>query len=613
MNFFCSKILVFAGDMGRGGTFCLSPIGWLSVLLLLLLTSNFSATKYIETQNKYLTIIGTVDGNVHAVDQTFKKVWSTSLGERMIHSTVSMKLNKRYTSVIPSLDGSILFQNARGIRRSPIKSKVMADLSPILSRDGLIHVGTKNCRLYCFNLADGSLMVDPSNGDSKSLKSTSLDADSEYSSIIPFWLGRLDYQVNGVDPESGQEEFSVVFSDLEPLRDGKLLDQFVKESSSHELKLNNGKAISMSSSGLISSDSPEEALQTEIISSPEGFIHFIDEDGSILNDEPVNLGSPVMNAFLLTLNTDNVAHLVRRVSVRYGLNNMNTMHKLRSPKPNFQIGSGMENENMVLIQSSSNDAGAEVYYGMELLPTVHLLPSPNTLGGYDDGFGDFGQHQWKANEERSIRLTKFSAKSHLHSSTFHGRNIKSIRQSGSFSDLGINNDSVKQHLSNIKIRKPVSSIIGFHKITDSDEELWYDELFRDKFEKVINTVSVPVLKNDMPWNNTRLDIYSFFAGVLVILITLSLIFIIIPRVSHWINSGFLYNKIARPDTKIDGSESSPSAKDGLKSSRVGSLSVSDEIIGYGSHGTVVFKGLLNGRAVAVKRMLSQFNHLAERL
>ncbi|KAI0672326.1 hypothetical protein C8Q78DRAFT_1026414 [Trametes maxima] len=45
---------------------------------------------------------------------------------------------------------------------------------------------------------------------------------------------------------------------------------------------------------------------------------------------------------------------------------------------------------------------------------------------------------------------------------------------------------------------------------------------------------------------------------------------------------------------------------------VPTLVVSDSVLGVGSHGTVVFKGSLQGRAVAVKRMLADFVTLASR-
>ena len=44
--------------------------------------------------------------------------------------------------------------------------------------------------------------------------------------------------------------------------------------------------------------------------------------------------------------------------------------------------------------------------------------------------------------------------------------------------------------------------------------------------------------------------------------------------------------------------------------RVGRLSVGPGILGYGSCGTIVFEGELDGRPVAVKRLLAQFHELA---
>jgi hypothetical protein len=52
--------------------------------------------------------------------------------------------------------------------------------------------------------------------------------------------------------------------------------------------------------------------------------------------------------------------------------------------------------------------------------------------------------------------------------------------------------------------------------------------------------------------------------------------------------------------------------DGIQMTQIGSLYVSDQVLGYGSQGTVVLLGNLNGRQVAVKRMLSQFANAADR-
>ena len=50
--------------------------------------------------------------------------------------------------------------------------------------------------------------------------------------------------------------------------------------------------------------------------------------------------------------------------------------------------------------------------------------------------------------------------------------------------------------------------------------------------------------------------------------------------------------------------------DGTEGAVIGGLAVSDTILGYGSHGTVVLKGEFQGRAVAVKRLLKDFVTIA---
>ena len=49
-----------------------------------------------------------------------------------------------------------------------------------------------------------------------------------------------------------------------------------------------------------------------------------------------------------------------------------------------------------------------------------------------------------------------------------------------------------------------------------------------------------------------------------------------------------------------------------RAAKGGVLEMSEEVLGYGSHGTVVFKGKFDGRPVAIKRLLSDFYSLADR-
>ena len=69
-------------------------------------------------------------------------------------------------------------------------------------------------------------------------------------------------------------------------------------------------------------------------------------------------------------------------------------------------------------------------------------------------------------------------------------------------------------------------------------------------------------------------------------------------------------------TRLDGTSSQEDVEEGLTDGRPNHpniIRVSNEILGYGGHGTVVYKGTLeDGRKVAVKRMLKAYNASADR-
>lgn len=79
------------------------------------------------------------------------------------------------------------------------------------------------------------------------------------------------------------------------------------------------------------------------------------------------------------------------------------------------------------------------------------------------------------------------------------------------------------------------------------------------------------------------------------------------------DSGFSGVSEASASTAGGTAGSAVVAAGGVKGDlKVGCLTVSDAVLGYGSHGTVVYRGLLEGRPVAVKRMLTDFHARADR-
>ena len=77
-----------------------------------------------------------------------------------------------------------------------------------------------------------------------------------------------------------------------------------------------------------------------------------------------------------------------------------------------------------------------------------------------------------------------------------------------------------------------------------------------------------------------------------------------------VSSNPINDEAHRVETTIDSDQSIVYSNN--NSSNSGLIQVSEEVLGYGGHGTVVFKGKLEGRNVAVKRMLKTYHASADR-
>jgi serine/threonine-protein kinase/endoribonuclease IRE1 len=72
--------------------------------------------------------------------------------------------------------------------------------------------------------------------------------------------------------------------------------------------------------------------------------------------------------------------------------------------------------------------------------------------------------------------------------------------------------------------------------------------------------------------------------------------------SHGINSEKTLEKETDSTISITSTVSIPTTN----AASLQKIQVTDNILGYGSHGTVVLEGKFEGRKVAVKRMLAEF-------
>jgi hypothetical protein len=182
--------------------------------------ATFPSTE-VETEDLEVTIISTVDGNLHGIDKFGRRVWTSSLGEPMLaaHNRVDAasqtaldvertRANLRKYAVLPTVDGSLIYSSLEGMRKTQLSAKVLAEQSPFFSREGVSFTGTTRTRMMSFDARSGDVLFD----SEKKLRTVRKSENA-----VPVWFGRVDYFVRAVDVLSGFEEFNVSYSEVHPI------------------------------------------------------------------------------------------------------------------------------------------------------------------------------------------------------------------------------------------------------------------------------------------------------------------------------------------------------------------------------------------------------------
>ena len=649
-----------------------SLISYVVIFLLIVISS--SSKNEPSGRTEYLTLIGTVDGNVHGIDEYFKKVWTTSTGEMMLSGTIAE--DNQAETVIPSLDGSLLYYNQLGMRKTSVKARVMTENSPLVSKDGMILTGRKSCRLLGLDLNDGSLLADiaPNKESKLHLPIKSSDkAKLQSGRKIPFWLGRVDYHIQGIDAFTGFDRFNVSYAEFQPLDNRYENHLFDLITAGHSKTNINGDDS-------FSFDSHEDI---SLISTPEGTLFFLDKDGELMKDVPITLGSPAINAFIVGISSDELK-FIKKLDIKYSLNDIKRLHKIKANTKSLlqsskkHITSAKEiipkpaKEPLVLVQSSKSANNEFKYmYAMELemFEDTGQLQSNDFIGSSLihsirsklDGVGDHPRLPSPSssitNDQQNIPDSNFPvfqnptvlSKGLVRRPSPH--TVKRIGKSPNWRVMSQNvSTSVAVSDSNSKLEletshsNSISKIRGLHRlqIGKVNEEFWLEQLSNEVQSKAKHASSETVIMEIDKRTSFQTHIKAafntvagFWITLLIIILSVAVVVIvsigflillsqnfdlaILPRgtaaeqLLFCVNTIFRYisqyerERIREVDGKL---EKATTDSDGI--TRVGSLTVSSKVIGLGSHGTVVYEGLLNGRPVAVKRMLAQFNRAAER-
>lgn len=448
---------------------------------------------------------------------------------------------------------------------------------------------------------------------------TALEALVESRSL---WLGRVDYAIRAYDGITGHERFNLTYSELTPLT-GRTLDP--EEDSEGEV----------ATRGVVYLSSPlNRRAVLSLISTPQGRVYFADKTGLSYNS--IDLGSTVSQAFSVrprrtaagTAVLATAEYDMRPLRIGYRMS-VGAEAEAAGPEGKLDVAvvRHLRDGGLYAIELASGPT-AEVIAGSKQnlqLPSPALDP-PAHAGEYEswDLFTD--ECPVEAGVALFVSCDKRDACVHP--------SVCDLQRDG------------RQPLSTQMSSDGSRSILrysGFSSAVDREtSERMFGEEIAHLHDKPMS-VPAPVTRRSLGLSGYLIDLLSaldvllfrLFTALLAVAAVIGVVNLVgteqflsrsfletVRYVSRLAGAGSNEAQRLSPEEDVDtvaaiaevAGKDDPCyvVVDGKTMSKVGSLLVSDSVLGYGSHGTVVLLGDLNGRKVAVKRMLSQFTSSADR-
>ncbi|CAM9313075.1 unnamed protein product [Chrysoparadoxa australica] len=174
-------------------------------------------TSLASTKKDQSVLVGTLDGVVHGVDRrSGKKKWSISTGEPLIKSfqREAGKLDDSRRWLIPATDGSMLIHTSAGLGRLGPNVHQLLEQMPFMAPGGTFYAGSKNGRIFGVDVGSGEVL--------QVLSGASMDGLTEQRSMLGqqgnheniAWVGRVDMTVRAFDVPTGLEQWNLTVSEF---------------------------------------------------------------------------------------------------------------------------------------------------------------------------------------------------------------------------------------------------------------------------------------------------------------------------------------------------------------------------------------------------------------
>lgn len=562
-----------------------------------------------EGEKKGTVLVGTLDGRLHAMDTKGKVRWQTRpIGPPLLSSYQQpdpIVSPKRW--LVPALDGSLLLHTEAGVRLLGLNVRALAEMPPFLAAGGTLFSGSKASSVYGIDSGSGEV-VRVLASEREVQKSTDVAAADGEDKEDLLWVGRVDYTIRAYNVPTGEELWNVTVGELISL-DGPDLSKW----------------------------EPTNAIPRST-ALPDGTIRYAESRLGEGADWEAAFDSPVVSTFYHTSSPSQSGDETPTSSL-YRL----PLHHCAASMADLPTATSTQTSAHYTPQTSTSSGSVWVDSLSTGQAYAFLLSDSPVCGVSSDASGG-------ARGEQSTAIQRH----HLLQGHLHLQGEPAVPHLG-VASTGANAGSASGHSNCVRDGTSSISSQGFPKclrgmyklppldewsphLTDKDERSTIGSMWASAAEALRGRHLLHRLrpsggvthhrghghKEGGSENRRSSPAYWLWAVIVALGMTVAL-----DRATGSRGQAALLS-VASPASdapaqnefgdKVSQEQGSDASRWRLSAERdevngvlrIGPLCVSENVLGYGSSGTVVYKGLLGGREVAVKRMLKAFHVRADR-